>query len=1388
MIKPLRRGRDSLCALLILGTTCLTARAQGVITPTEPNDSIGTATATGFAAGSSGIKVAYGNNGDGPYGPQGDMTGDMDFYKVSANAGQTIKIDLKNASASDDFDSAVAIFPATGNVPGDTPWLVENDDIVNGAIRSSALTYTVTAAGDYYICVSNWINAASSYPTDPLTPGTGLGLPGGTPGPYQLFIGLDYNGPIPQFEGSGKGNPTPGLAPVNFLGTAYSTSSLKISNTGTAAWTVTASAITGPDAAKFTIPDLHFPLTLAPGASRAFKVLINTLGNPETLNAELDLTSNDPLDIKYAMSYQRPPSVVTGGGTFEAKMVYSTVALNSMALADATLAGTSAGTSVTVQTPRINYGTGADGKFPSDTPFFNPGSMDNFTVQVKGNIFIKTADTYTFYGYSDDGQRLKIDGVELYSYNDANTDHFGVAELTAGVHTVEYTMYEGAGGNSAELQIAREPGTFGAYGETTWELLEAYGPDTDGDGIYDYIEVKVATDPLVADAGADPDADTISNINEVIFGTNPKLADTDSDGLNDNLETGTGLWASATDTGTNPLMADTDSDGFLDGVENPGVATNGLTQPGTDPNKADTDGDTFADYYEVAFGTSPKDAASKPTLTFQQVFSENFETDNPHSDYRFNTMNSTAFIPGTVESDTAAAGTVAQLTGFVGSSHNSLTFDAVNITSTAAVQLGFDFRIGFNQDDFGTSADGFGIGLFRTGVYGQRGVSPLIVNAKSWENPSGGGGYADALLIGFSVYGTDAIRLFGPAAPAVPLATYNPPANLVSNILGEVKPYNRAVVTIVTNSPTSSVVSMEIIRDVYGAATREQVFTSVPVPGFQITSETLRLIAGARTGSFMTQNELDNITYSIQVQNNPSLVFSSSSAGAGFIADFYDGSVQGVNAGTMQVTLNGAPLAVTPVKTANNTKVNYTLAPGTLLPPGTNTAVFSYTSTTGAALTETRTFTVDPYVTLPGALALPVTAGITPGFNVRTVQMDPIDLGTPEMQTMPNSLDYREGILSGVSGSPFVGGNMADPAGATNGTYLSEVINFEQASGAAGFFAENLPIPGIPGTTGSNDNYVFEALSWINFPMTGVYTLGVVTDDGYRVSYTHKPVGALSVAAPASAVRIVPYLPSVNGAQIAGIAAPYPAVPITVDVVAADPPTATNTADPAFPGLLNNAAACAGKIVLIDRGSGGFVTKIRAAQAAGAVAAIIINQNNPNSLPAGLGGDGSDLTTITIPAGMISKSDGDALKALIASGLRMTLGPDESTTMGKSNVVASTTFNVSVVTPGLYPVRFLSFEGGGGANAEFFSVDSAGVRHLVNSPDDELSLKAYASVTAGTEPTISVSRTGGSVVITFTGTLQSSTDLITFGNVQNATSPYTVPAGSPPRMFFRAVR
>lgn len=94
-----------------------------------------------------------------------------------------------------------------------------------------------------------------------------------------------------------------------------------------------------------------------------------------------------------------------------------------------------------------------------------------------------------------------------------------------------------------------------------------------------------------------------------------------------------------------------------------------------------------------------------------------------------------------------------------------------------------------------------------------------------------------------------------------------------------------------------------------------------------------------------------------------------------------------------------------------------------------------------------------------------------------------------------------------------------------------------------------------------------------------------------------------------------------------------------------------------------NAAAVAGNIALIERGSCNFTVKVKNAQLAGATAAIIFN-----NVASGLPGMGGADATVTITSYGISQADGNAILAqLPAPGVNATLGLDPAGALSGTN-------------------------------------------------------------------------------------------------------------------------
>ncbi len=400
----------------------------------------------------------------------------------------------------------------------------------------------------------------------------------------------------------------------------------------------------------------------------------------------------------------------------------------------------------------------------------------------------------------------------------------------------------------------------GQYGSRHDAVSVTFSPDTDGDNLPDAWEIANGTNPNVADADADPDGDTLTNAQEYALGTRPTLIDTDGDGLQDNWENKTGTWVSAQQTGTDPLVADTDRDGLADGVENPSLPFTGAGQPGTDPNKVDSDGDNFLDGVEAANGSNPTLAASVPSFSFNNLLTENFDGGGVNSTYAFTTSIGT-YVAAVTASGASPQANAAQITSAtIGDSNSSIAWNAI-ASNGKAVRLAFDFRM--SADSGGEAADGFGIGFFKTSAYGNTGGINPGYNATAevnWENPKTGPGFPNAVVLGFDVYGGAAdgnnIRLTGPEKPKQDLFSFVPGFQLNENV------FHRAILTAYSSGPGTTVVDVDLIRNVSGTPTTVTVARNVIVKGFDIATDSYRIIAGGRTGGSKVRTDLDNIVLS----------------------------------------------------------------------------------------------------------------------------------------------------------------------------------------------------------------------------------------------------------------------------------------------------------------------------------------------------------------------------------------------------------------------------------------------------------------------------------------------------------------------------------------------
>ncbi|MDH4036229.1 MAG: T9SS type A sorting domain-containing protein [Candidatus Krumholzibacteria bacterium] len=135
---------------------------------------------------------------------------------------------------------------------------------------------------------------------------------------------------------------------------------------------------------------------------------------------------------------------------------------------------------------------------------------------------------------------------------------------------------------------------------------------------------------------------------------------------------------------------------------------------------------------------------------------------------------------------------------------------------------------------------------------------------------------------------------------------------------------------------------------------------------------------------------------------------------------------------------------------------------------------------------------------------------------------------------------------------------------------------------------------------------------------------------------------------------------------------PGPSEPgVTGNVVLADDGTGT-ISDGCEP--LVNVGQISGNIALIDRGTCTFVSKALAAQAAGAIAVVVVN--NVSGAPPAMGGTDP---TVVIPVVSVSLADGNAIKAELGTGVNVTIGLDPGELAG-----ADTSGRVKLYAPNPY--------------------------------------------------------------------------------------------------------
>ncbi len=439
-------------------------------------------------------------------------------------------------------------------------------------------------------------------------------------------------------------------------------------------------------------------------------------------------------------------------------------------------------------------------------------------------------------------------------------------------------------------------------------------------------------------------------------------------------------------------------------------------------------------------------------------------------------------------------------------------------------------------------------------------------------------------------------------------------------------------------------------------------------------------------------------------------------------------------------------------KTDVNTTVRY---PAGLLPALTDHA-YQITFTDNGTPVTTKTnrfrFKVADYLTLPASSASPLGSedAAKPGFNVKVHQVPTLaNDPAPIQPNLEDSIELAEGVLSGLAGD-----NVADLSGAATGNtyFVPDTVHWANSSGTSPNFPDPLPFPGIPGTLVTEESFVHEVLTFVRFPTSGYYRMGVNNSDHFRLSVGAAGVQALRLLAPTNtAIPCVAIATNITQLQFGGS---LPLTPLIAPVVYATP-----SGNPDDSCNLATNTALAGKIALLDRGGTNCTSDVQALQAqlAGAVA-VLATTPGDTGYPFRVDDINPD---VRVPVLVIAENfGGSLLKSYLTNGTPVTamiLGDahpriaEWDAPKGFGSVDVLTGFAVPV--PGVYPLRLISgHEGAGAANLDWFSFKADGTKVLVNDTFDPEALRTYRARNAGPAPTLSPPTTGGgSVTLGWTG-------------------------------------
>lgn len=535
------------------------------------------------------------------------------------------------------------------------------------------------------------------------------------------------------------------------------------------------------------------------------------------------------------------------------------------------------------------------------------------------------------------------------------------------------------------------------------------------------------------------------------------------------------------------------------------------------------------------------------------------------------------------------------------------------------------------------------------------------------------------------------------------------------------------------------------------------------IPVFSRTALVTAAAGTPRTGApdgYVDLVSLDVEDLSAQVPRIVSAVPANNSAGVGptvNVSVTVRDNVTAVNTNSIRLYLDNNPVSPTIQSSPPDTTITYAAGLLPALSAHTYAIVFSDNGSPATTQSNLFQFTVANYMTLPTTQrsALGTEDISKPGFNVKVYQVDTLPAGT--QINLTESIELSESALAGLLGT-----NAADLSLAvTNNCFeVAGVINFTNSTGAVGNLTNDLPFPGIPGLSLSENSFVHETLTYVRFPTAGFYQMGVNNDDQFRLSLGETGVVTLEIVSPNIVIPAVAIATNVTQLLFGGS---LPLTPLTGQLIYAG-----MDGNPDFACSISGDTNLAGKIVLLDRGGGLCTDAVRAEQAqlAGAIAVIMITPGDMG-FPMRLGDANPN---IRIPVLVIAENYGGLdlkLEAAFNPELMVRIRGDNAPRLIEWNGpkgfgAVDVTTGFAVAEPGIYPMRLVSGQGTGAASLEWFSILPDGTKVLINDTSNPNALRtfrarAFAAPAMFAAPTL----VGGQVQISWSGsgTLQEAPSL-----------------------------